>query len=217
MYFKAVQARDVALVQRFLDLGVAVDERAGPSREAATALSIAVGQNDVAMARLLLQRGANPNLDVVRVGAHIVPVIVYAGGNPEMLDLLIKSGAKWNVIFGETNRYPETLLSSAAHAGNLPVVKLLLAHGADVNQVIPIQEGKMGSVTLFQPDTRTALIAAVENAGRDGNLTMVKFLIGAGANVNFKSSQGRTALDYAQNTEVIKVLLDASLKQGKTQ
>ena len=49
-------------------------------------------------------------------------------------------------------------------------------------------------------------------AARDGNLDVVKLLLGKGAQVNAKTQTGATALMYAsflpENDEVVKMLLD---------
>ena len=66
------------------------------------------------------------------------------------------------------------------------IVRLLIAHGADVNA--QSREGK--SALMFACD--------------EDNLEVVKILLEAGANVNFKNSDGETALNLASNEEIKK-------------
>jgi hypothetical protein len=83
-------------------------------------------------------------------------------------------------------------LIAAASAGDLLLVKVLIAAGADVN-------AKHAAAGM------TALIAA----SYEGHLAAIRVLLDAGADVNATSADGFTALMMASNLEVVRVLLDA--------
>src|SRR5262249_2560448 len=87
-------------------------------------LFLAVNRGDLAGVRSLLARGADPN---ARDGFQITPLdFAAANGQVPMVEALLHAGAELNA----TTPYG-TALTSAAMAGSLPVIKLLLARGAD--------------------------------------------------------------------------------------
>ena len=90
----------------------------------------------------------------------------------------------------------------AASAGNVPVVRALLAHGADVNAVT----ARTGA---------TALMWAVAAPHPD----IVKVLIDAGADVHVSSEKGFTPLLFAARNgdiETAKILLAAGARVNDT-
>src|SRR5687767_3053901 len=101
-------------------------------------------------------------LDAVAKGFHISPTlaaIVY--DNPTVLEALLAAGASVSA----TNDMGEPLLHAAAGKGSEPLVRVLLARGADVN-ARAVHKG-------HQIDGRTALMYAA--AGN--NLALVKLLL----------------------------------------
>ena len=92
----AVRGNHPEVLARLLDLGLDPDERfqVGPIEEqtwsAAGPLFQAVILNRIDMARLLLERGANPNAQVFTSGSPASRA--YEGGNPEMITLIEKFG-----------------------------------------------------------------------------------------------------------------------------
>ena len=71
---------------------------------------------------------------------------------------------------------------------NIPLLKLLIEAGADVNA-----GDKTGHIALMLAE----------------NTEVIKLLIEAGADVNAQDKYGRTALTYAENLEKIKLLIEA--------
>lgn len=91
-----------------------------------TALSLAAQNNQTKIVRLLLDRGADPNLQDHKSGWFPLMWAAYNGNNG-ILKLLMEHGADVN----KRNSYGETPILHAAFEGRDDTVKLLLEHGAD--------------------------------------------------------------------------------------
>lgn len=92
-----------------------------------TALWLAIGQRKLAVVRTLLARGADPN----RTDAYAVPPLIRAVADQKDKDLtaaLLEAKADVNAVWDG-----KTALHFAAELGNLELLKLLLAAGADPN------------------------------------------------------------------------------------
>lgn len=116
-------------------------------------------------------------------------LIVAAGrpGNMPTLEMLISAGA----LINRRNAMGRTALIEASSIGDIRNVALLLQHGADIDTITDEDE--------------TALTFAVVNEFPD----VVKALIEAGANVNWRDTKGWTAQTYAVNggnLEIIRLL-----------
>jgi ankyrin repeat protein len=132
----------------------------------ASALHWAAHNNDLGAVTRLLSEGADPNL-ANRFGVtplHEASIV----RNADMLELMLEAGGDANATFGEG----ETVLMTAARAGDAESVRVLLAHGG-------------------LPDTtenwhgQTALMwAAIEN-----HADVVELLIDAGADVDRASTK----------------------------
>jgi uncharacterized protein len=105
-------------------------------------------------------------------------------GHNEIIELLLDRGATldWR------DKEGFTALMIASQFGHSEVVKLLLERGAKID--------------LQMPTGITALIIASAN----GKTEVVKLLLEKGANAELKTIEGKTAYDYAANSE-IKTLL----------
>ena len=93
--------------------------------------------------------------------------------NSDMVEFLLKHGADPNLL-DDPDQCPS--LVQACHPKGLPVMKLLVAYGADVN--------------LSLPGYGTALTCACQI----GSLDMARLLLDAGADVNLIDSYGDTPL-----------------------
>jgi len=83
----------------------------------------------------------------------------------------------------------DTLLSSAAFTNDLPLIDLLIAHGASLDDT-----DKMG---------RSVLIAALQQGAKAATIT---HLLEKGANINAQNSEGQTPLMLALNYQPVSVL-----------
>lgn len=95
---------------------------------ASTALASATQGNQVAVARWLLQRGADPN---AARGKGPAPLLLAArSNNVEVARLLVCAGADVNAASGRDH---DTPLAAAARYGQTEVIKLLIDAGANRN------------------------------------------------------------------------------------
>jgi ankyrin repeat protein len=140
-----------------------------------TPLLRALISNDTAVARLLLENGANPNIH----GMGLSPWLYAAG---------ITSGT-FNEARGGAGGNVDTSL-----------LELMLAHGADVNAQVTgaaSYSGRIARALTGDPvntksnEGMTALHVAV----RSRNAALVRFLIDKGARTDIKDASGRTPLD----------------------
>jgi ankyrin repeat protein len=98
-------------------------------------------------------------------------------GRLEIAEWLISLGADVNLA--STNNMRVAPLHAAVASQNVAIARLLLAHGADVNQP--------------QQDAYTPLHAAAAN----GQVEMVEMLLGAGADRSARLANGQTPADLA--------------------
>lgn len=137
-------------------------------------LLTAINQRDTAIASFLVERGASLNSEIV---PHWTPLALAAArGLDVFAEYLIQNGV--NV---EQKTYPlgATALGSASKAGQLPVVEILLRHGA--------------SVTTADNRGMTALMEAAAR----GHEKVTELLLDKGADVQASSNAEWTALHYA--------------------
>ena len=141
----------------------------------------------LAIVKLLLDRGAEPNMQLLFKPAHLRG----AGGGGD-----VRSGSA-------TGTRGSTPLIRAANNADLEVVKLLLEHGADA--------------TLYMADRQTPIHAAIAGRATEAQaIELVKLFRSAGTDVNVNALvnhpeeiRGGTALHYAvrrRYKDVIKLL-----------
>ena len=164
-----------------------------------TALHLASEEGHLEVAKLLIENGAETNIE-----AGGLTALDEAGinGHLEVVKLLIKKEEKNNA----SDQY-DTPLYWASSIGHLNVVKFLLEKGGNAN--------------VQDKDGRTAL----HEASLNDHLTIVKLLIEKGANVNAKDKNNKTPLHEASkggNFHVAEFLIEkganieAQDKQGRT-
>lgn len=119
--FQAIEEGDLNKVQDQIATGVNVN--AFRRDDGYTPLGLAIENGNVEIARVLLHAGADAN------GGGVVPLLRQAicSRNEALVRLLLEFGANANAR--DEDRW--TPLMHAAAAGNLDVIKLLRANGAD--------------------------------------------------------------------------------------
>jgi len=156
----------------------------------------------LALIQLLLERGADPNVRMKEVP-------------PIRRDFLRVTGSlSWVDFTGQTP------FVTAALAGDVPVMKLLLSHGADPN--IPTYSG---TTALMAAAGVNWVVDQTYDEGQAALLDAVKLCVELGMDVNAVNSMGLTALHGAANRgsdEIIRYLVsqgarpDVADKEGRT-
>jgi hypothetical protein len=190
---EAVKVDDLELARLLLDAGADVNS---PDVDGQTALMLAVSVGSLPIAKLLIERGADIN--AVESFRDQNALMWAAGGNqPEILDLLLASGAKNVDLRAKHDDWPRQMTSEpraqfqnrqtggltallyATRSGCLPCAVSLVKAGADVNRP--------------NPDGITPLLNALDNRHFD----IAMFLLDKGANPHAWDMNGRTPLYIA--------------------
>jgi len=137
----AATANDLDMVRYFLDQGINVNSVNRTDISGHTALMGASAQNNTAMVRLLLQKGADPNLAATDAGAVKNGPLAFKGrtalmmavpyGSPEMIRLLLDAHA--NVNAADVAGMTPLMFAVASENQDPEVVQLLLSSGANLN------------------------------------------------------------------------------------
>jgi hypothetical protein len=171
----AASQNDLAAVQRLLGAGADINQIDEDTNS--TALSQAVGNDNLEMVRALLAAGANANAKTYHGNTALMRLSEQSPA--EMVWELVYAGAKINHQDDDGN----TALMSIATENTPAIVQALVDAGAKVD--------------VRNNNGETALMLAAE----DGNLDNVKILITAGADLNLKDKDGHTALKRARDAE----------------
>lgn len=162
----------------------------GKDRSMSLPLHVAVSENDIKIAALLLTAGAIPNVEDDEGKNALFEAV--ENGNEKMLRLLLAHGADVNHVDDDGN----TPLSLSCIKGNENLCKLLLERGANCDS----KDYILGN---------TVLMEAVEG----GNPNCVKLILSQGVDVNEENCEFDTALSltvfYGMSLDIIEQLLDA--------
>ncbi|EPS37531.1 hypothetical protein H072_8751 [Dactylellina haptotyla CBS 200.50] len=154
-----------------------------------TPLLIAIAYGNEATAKILIEKGANPEPKMFHID---VPAIFWAAkrGKHSIVKLLADAGANVELRDEFNNR---TALSFAAEVGKLEVVKVLLENGVSLEN----KDSK---------HSRTPLLWAAEHNHHE----VVEILLDSGANFEVQDAMGRSALSIAAmrgNEAMVKLLV----------
>lgn len=152
----AAKAGDAAQVRSLVRQKADVNAAEG---DGMTALHWAAFRNNLEIARILIQAGANVRA-VTRVGAVTPLSLAATNGNAALIDALLDGGAAAN----EAASNGTTVLMTAAASGSIDAVRTLLDHAANVNA----KEGAHGQTAL--------MFAAGKNRG-----DVIRLLLARGA------------------------------------
>jgi len=152
---RAPDIENVPLVKALLDAGARTEDSSDRHR---TPLMKAVNMDELRTVQLLLDHGANP-LAKDDDGRH--PIHFMERDDPDALtiaDLLIKSGEDVNV----TDNTGNTPLMNISGSENIPTVRYLIAHNANVNQR---NEGGNTALTIAESEEEKETIRLLKAAG----------------------------------------------------
>ena len=202
--YVAAENADAAVVTRLLGA------KADPNKallSGETPLMQAARRGKLDVVRLLLARGANPNAKESN-GGQTALMWAVSQRHSDVADALIKGRAD---IYAKSNS-GSTALMFAAQQGDADSARLLLAAGANPNEVIPqsgftplIIASAMGheavAVQLLEKGADPDAVdrrgfASLHRAARDKrSVGIVRALLKHGANPNLRLNQARTASD----------------------
>ena len=189
-----VQRGDLDGVRRMLAAGAKVDE-VGTGGLTLPHMALLAKSNGPQVMSLLLEAGADP----ISLLANGRSVPQYAAmrdnADPETMIVLLAHGVSPNWVPPTDAPWRErSLLQRAVMGGNLPVVKVLVQHGADINYVDPVS----GSALHFALSSTDFAIAA--------------FLVDAGIDLELRN---KTAPEFQGSKVVPQTALEQfCLKQG---
>lgn len=147
-----------------------------------TPLLRALINNDTDVARLLLEKGANPNI----FGMGLSPWL-YAAGITSGTYNATRGGGSGGVGTGSANV-------------DLSLLDLMLRHGADVNAQVTgaaSYSGRIARALTGDPVNTTSNegMTALHVAVRSRNASLVRYLLDKGARTDIEDASGRTPLD----------------------
>ena len=198
--FEAAKKNNAKRVLKLLRLWADVNSR---DDEGATVLMVAVDNNSIDVVKLLIDAGADVNAksDIEDEGSGFTALM--KASSKDVLKILIDAGADVNAKDDIDEIKDATFLMFAVEDGAVDIVKILLDSGADVNAKFSNDDAEISEITPL-------MSAAVGDS-----VEAVKMLIDAGADVTAKSSEGKTALMYAEdseNVDIAKVIKEAEEK-----
>ncbi|NEX62841.1 ankyrin repeat domain-containing protein [Noviherbaspirillum galbum] len=189
----AIARHDAGAVALLLDGGADANGAGGMS--IASPLASAVASGDLAIARLLLAHGANPNR-VDEFGCHALFNAVLAG-HPDRgtLDLLREAGTDLHQTTMEGMTVLEHVLRQArASEADLVLASLLLAWLDDDSKGIRILPRTRSEP---RPGADAELVEAVRKAAANDKAELVRALLRAGANPDTLAEGGEPLLHVA--------------------
>jgi ankyrin repeat protein len=227
-----VQAGDVdALVQQ-LENGAAVDARDDRDRTPLMAIfdedTVADEQTSIAMMRVLLSYGADCNAVKSELGSMVrVLTLAVRSGTLAQIEFLLEAGA--DASYQDENGYNVLIYAMNARSRGkgeslLPLLELLLAHGAPVNGESDWGES---ALSISSHNARFDVVKRLLQAGADGDVlewtplmffialgdtATVEQLLRAGANLEARDGWERTPFLLSLETgdvEKAKLLLEA--------
>jgi ankyrin repeat protein len=209
----AAEQGHIAVVQHLLSVGAEVNASDfnpdSNQSQKTTALLYAVINRHSEVVTELLKAKADVNIHNNHGSSPLIQAC--RKGEIEIVKELIRAGAK---VSPKQKRPRSTPLQAAIGAGQLEIAILLLDEGANIDQedalcrtalMFAVRETSLTSIRLllkrgaqinFQTkDGTSALMSAC--MGDKHDIEVVKELVQAGADVNLKDENGRTALDRA--------------------
>lgn len=202
----AVYRVDYELIEALLARNAQVNVR---NEFGATPIAEAAKLGDARVVKMLLEAGAEP--EGANADGQTALMLAIKTGELPVVEMLINAGANVNAV--ETFHRQTPLMWAAAASRNAgPMVKLLLARGADPKPRAMFMDWPSQITSEPRAQYRpTGGLTALLYAARDGCYECVEALLDAGDDVNRPTPEGVTPLMIAldnDNTGIAKLLLD---------
>jgi ankyrin repeat protein len=186
LLFLAIRKADTAAAKRLLDQGVRADSK---DSEGTPALMAATLYSSADLVKLLLDRGANPN---VTNAAGATP-LMWAIPDLAKVKMLLEHGADANAK-SKSQRTP--LLVAASYPGSVEVLKLLLSKGADLHAKDGLRMHALGRAVV------------------SSDVSVVRFLVESGIDPNEEGYGNLTRLYARHYLPSIEYLQSKGLKMS---
>jgi ankyrin repeat protein len=150
--------------------GPAGDVRINPAPPGSSAFHIAGSSSNVALVKLLADKGGNPNL--IRKDGHTPFTVAVLAGNLEVVKEMVARGGDLTARYHPSDRIPDpvesislprrdqTIMHIAAMGGSLPVLEYLYSQGARLDL-----KNSMGETPLDLADHQERYREAVQREG----------------------------------------------------
>jgi len=197
----AVERDDIEMADVLIRAGARVAAR---TREGVTPLQLAATNGSAPLIDRLLKAGADPNAALTPAGDTAL-MMAARTGKTDAIRALVEAGANVNAreTWGGT-----TPLIWAVSEGHTDAVKALIDAGADVktqsHYVAPANgrgfEGRTPSADSAEATTAefaSGRLTPLMLAAREGDITVARLLVSAGADVDAVAGDGKTALAIA--------------------
>ncbi len=187
-----------AVIHLLIDSGANINRT--NSKYKTSPLMLACSRNDIIAVNKMLAKQAIINQEDDGGSTPLCYAARNDTDNTELLELLIKNGAKVNI----TNSYGRNALIEAVSSGSIKKVNFLIKKGAQVNR----KSEDFGGVS------------AIGVAAFDENLEMVKLLIDNGADISSEADNGRTVLLEAilseKSYDIVKLLIEKGVDVNRS-
>jgi len=161
-------------------------------RKGDTALHHSIINDDIQMAQLLLDNGADPNITGSLDETAYMRILRFDNTDKKMREFLEKNSEKYKI---QVMDIEPSVFFKAVEEGNVPEVKKLL----EKHKVI---------LDIRRKNFDTALYIAAQKHNKE----MVKLLVEYGSLVNIKDFNGNIPLDVTNDPDIIKFLIEHGSK-----
>jgi ankyrin repeat protein len=186
----AVYNRDVELAQQLIAAGADVNAK---NEFGAFPLSEAAISGSTPLIKTLLDAGADPS--EANAEGETALMVVARAGDVEGAELLLKAGADVNAVEAWGQQSP---LMWAAAQSQPAMVKLLIAHGADVNARGAVRDWPRKVIREPRPkDMNQGGFTPLLYAAREGCIDCARELVAGGADLNLPDPHRVTPLVLA--------------------
>lgn len=209
----AIESKNIDAVKVLINSGVDINEHCTTFD---TPIDLSIKLNDIAMVKFLLSEGAtdkssmfqaakNDNLEMIQLllqhDFEFGNSLIYAAENDnmEIVQFLVEAGSEVNLSqkrkSGLFSRYYVSPIDRSIKNGNLEMVKYLISKGVSIENAIEecfeFQQNEILKALIPEYENKDELLS---KAFIRSNTEIIRYLINAGADINYKDDHGNTLL-----------------------